>query len=415
MAAKLNIFMVGGRRCGKTTVLSRVYRQFNRVLKHDEPGGKELFLLNAQAQDIPHIRDAENAIHAIFNDHDCYDEFIVEDYNPSQTMSEIRFSLQPTEGSSPLEVGFRDIPGEWCSGRSVDGQEMVTATGIDGSEQTKNPLEFVKDYIKVSTVTMIAIDTPAMMEENGAFNDTINRIGPITEAFKSIVETGGDENIMDKLILFVPLKCEKYVVKGDGTIDNEGMQRVTQRVKESYNELIEFIGHTPLKESVSAAILPIVTIKEVLWAKYGCFWKGERSSIYNEQGRPRIFPKFYDARNLVYSYFSFRNDSLFNEALENGAKSQFCEQPLVYSLVYSMNHYLYRKQHPAKVKRSGIFGKLLEWFEALSQTIAKYLNAIFNLYEGNNDFKKEAERLSRSKMIRRNGFEIIQDKRNLLG
>lgn len=415
MGAKLNVFMVGGRRCGKTTILSKVYREFNSILKHEETGEQDLFMLNAQAHDIPHIRDAENAILGLFNDNDVYDDFIVEDYNCTPDMSEIRFSLQPTIGSTPLEIGFRDIPGEWCSGRSVDGSDTITAIGIDGKPETKNPLEFVKDYIKVSTVTMIAIDTPAMIEEHGAFNETINRIGPITEAFKAIIETGGDENISDKLVLFVPLKCEKYVVKGDGSIDNEGMKRVAIAVRDSYKELIDFLGRPPLNDSVSAAILPILTIKEVLWAKYGCYWKGEKSSIYNEQQRPRIFPKFYDANNLVYSYFSFRNEEMYDKALEEGSKSEYCEQPLVYSLVYSMNHYLYRKKHPARVARSGFFGTIFSWYEKISQTIRNYLSAVFNLYDSNGDFRTEAQRLSRTKMIRRNGFEIIQDKRNLLG
>lgn len=409
MAAKLNIFMVGGRRCGKTTVLSRVYRQFNSVLQHDEPGGRDLFTLNLEAQNIPHVCAAENAIMSLFNEHGCFDDFIVEDYNPSPSMSEIKFKLQPMRGNTPLEVCFRDIPGEWCSGRSIDGNEVVTAKGIDGRDYTKNPLEFVKDYIKASTVTIIAIDTPAMMEEQGAFNNTINRIGPITEAFKSLVENGGDERISDKLILFVPLKCEKYVVKGNGTIDNNSMKNVATKVRESYSELIEFIGRAPLSKTVSAAILPIITIKEVLWSKYGCFWEGERASIYNDNGRTRTFPDFYDPKKLVYSYFSFRNAALHDEACQNGAKSEFCEQPLVYSLVYTLNYYQYRKKHP--IRRRGFFGQILDW---LMNHIIGYLTALFNLFDNDNSFSQEAQRLSTRKMKRGNGFEIIQDYRILL-
>lgn len=412
MAAKLNVFMVGGRRCGKTTVLSRIYDHFNEVLKHEAPGETNLLTSNLQGSDIPHIEAARDAIYKIFYDYNYFEDFIVEDYNPTNDISEIKFKLKPTHGHEALSVCFRDIPGEWCNGRSADGNETVTAKGFDGRVCTKSPLDFVVDYLKASNVAIIAIDTPAMMEENGAFNNTVNRIGPITEAFKSIVDTGGNENITDKLILFVPLKCERYVVKHDGSIDNDGMIRVTKRVKESYHDLIDFLSRTaPLNESVSAAILPIVTIKEVLWSKFGCFWEGEKRSIYDDLGRLRLFPTKYDSKNVLFSYFSFRNQRQHQRVLDahsgKEAGSEFCEQPLVYALVYSMNLYLYRREHPAKQKR-GILESMSDYLRGIYKSIA-------DLFGQNTDFRSEAQRLSTRKMKRGNGFEIIQDARKLLG
>lgn len=412
MAAKLNVFMVGGRRCGKTTVLSRIYDHFNEVLRHDAPGEMDLLVSSLNGADIPHITKANSAIDAIFTEHAYDEDFIVEDYNPTQDISEISFILTPTRGRQNLSVCFRDIPGEWCNGKSADGKDTVTAKGINGIECTKSPLDFVVDYLKASNVAIIAIDTPAMMEEEGAFNNTVNRIGPITEAFKSIVDTGGNENLSDKLILFVPLKCEKYVVNPDGSIDNDGMMTVAEKVQESYSDLIDFLKNTPpLNDSISAAILPIVTIKEVLWSKFGCLWEGQRSSIYNDLGRPRSFPPQYDSEKVLFSYFSFRNEKRYLEIIDTKSKtkagSEFCEQPLVYALVYSMNLYLYRQQHPAK--QGGGF------FEQMGRYLREIYESIADLFSENTDFKSEAQRLSSTKMKRGNGFEIIQDARRLLG
>ena len=412
MAAQLNVLMVGGRRCGKTTVLARIYDHFNEVLKHESPGETNLLTSSLEASSIPHIDEAKNTILRIFSQHSFDQDFIVEDYNPTNDISEIKFKLNPTNGRQPLSVCFRDIPGEWCNGRSADGQDTVTAQGIDGGVCTKSPLEFVQDYIKVSNVVIIAIDTPAMMEENGAFNNTINRIGPITEAFKSIVDNGGNENITDKLILFVPLKCEKYVVRYDGSINNERMIDVTNKVKTSYENLIAFFRDTPiLNNNISAAILPIVTIKEVLWHRFGCIWEGEKASIYNEFGRPRIFDNYYNPKKVVFSYFKFRSERQHQAVIDsnsvNGSGSEFCEQPLVYALVYSMNLYLYRQQHPAQQK-GGIWA-------TISHALRNMFESIANLFNENTDFRSEANRLSLTKMIRGNGFEIIQDARNLLG
>lgn len=412
MDARLNVFMVGGRRCGKTTVLSRIYDHFNEVLRHDAPGETNLLTSSLQGSDIPHLEAARDAIYKIFYDNDYSSDFIVEDYNPTNDISEIQFKLTPSIGRQALSVCFRDIPGEWCNGRSADGNETVTAKGFDGEECTKSPLDFVVDYLKASNVAIIAIDTPAMMEENGAFNNTVNRIGPITEAFRSIVDAGGNENITDKLILFVPLKCEKYVVKPDGSINNDGMIKVTEKVKESYHELIDFLKRTnPLNESVSAAILPIVTIKEVLWARFGCYWEGKKSSIYDDLGRLRLFPTKYDSKNVLFSYFSFRNQKQHQRVLDarDGKKagSEFCEQPLVYALVYSMNLYLYRLKYPAQQNRG--------FFEQMGRYLIEIYDSIANLFSESTDFRTEAQRLSSSKMKRGNGFEIIQDARHLLG
>lgn len=409
MAAQLNVLMVGGRRCGKTTVLARIYDHFNEVLKHESPGEKNLLTSSLEAASIPHIVEAKSTILRIFSQHSFDQDFIVEDYNPTNDISEIKFKLNPTNGRQALSVSFRDIPGEWCNGRSADGQDTVTAKGIDGGVCTKSPLEFVADYLKVSNVVIIAIDTPAMMEENGAFNNTINRIGPITEAFRSIVDNGGNENITDKLILFVPLKCEKYVVKHDGSINNERMIEVTDKVKKSYQDLIAFFKDTPtLENNISAAILPIVTIKEVLWHRFGCIWDGENASIYNDFGRPRIFDNYYNPKKVVFSYFKFRSENQHLAVINsNKSGSEFCEQPLVYALVYSMNLYLYRQKWPAQ-QNGGIL-------DIISRSLRDMLNSIANLFSRNTDFKSEAQRLSSTKMKRGNGFEIIQDARKLLG
>lgn len=419
MGAKLNIFMVGGRRCGKTTVLSKIYRQFDTVLHHGPGEGPDLFSINLDKDDITHITAAESAVYGIFHDYEPFDVFPVDDYNPTKDMTENKFNLCPVNGRNSLKIGFRDIPGEWCNGSVLveNGNyiDKVTAKGVDGKEVTKAPIEFVVDYIRASTVTIIAIDTPAMMEAGGAFNNAINRIGSITEAFKAaLLDNGGNENISDKLILFVPLKCEKYVVNGDGSINNKGMKNVAKRVRESYDELIQIIGKGNLQQSVSAAILPIVTIKEVLFSNYGCVWEGQDgASLYDANGNPRRFPDAYDPRNLIKPFFAFKNYTMHQNACYKGSQSEFCEQPLVYSLVYSMKLYLYRMIHPAiVVPKAG--GKVAQIFLPIFNALKLYINAIYSLFSSDEAYKQEIDRLKEKKMLRGNGFEIIQDFRHLL-
>lgn len=105
--ANINVFMMGGRRCGKTTTLALIKENFNRVLHHDVNEGNDLLHLTADPGNIVSLGDALNALELYFSDdYDPYTEFVVDD-NQSIDITETVLRVSPIGG----RIAQYHIPG----------------------------------------------------------------------------------------------------------------------------------------------------------------------------------------------------------------------------------------------------------------------------------------------------------------
>lgn len=383
--AKLKIMMIGGRRCGKTTILSKIKKHFNEVLTHGPGEGADLLSLITPLNGITELNNAQDCINGLFKNYREYEEFAI-DENKSEGKTITTFNLVPIKGAGSLDLEFTDIPGEWCS----------FIPGYDNN----NHLEDVVDLIKNSNVIIIAIDTPSLFEENGKYADYYNRIRDIKELFKAALV--GDtlaNNESQKMVLFVPLKCEKYIINANGTANINEQKNVCDKVEKHYVEIINFFKNYP--NNITMAILPIVTIKEVEWKKYFAIdsTTGNQVAIYDENGNPKSF--IHGNPTLLNSKFIFK-PQLYNNIANGNTESQslYCEQPLVYSLVYLFKHI--QNLDP------GIIGKLAKipiigaFFAALANLIGLFIK--------NKAYEEEAKRLQRKHMFRdKNGFRVLQN------
>ena len=393
MAATLKIMMIGGRRCGKTTILSKIKQHFNEVLHHgsDDAVKNDLLSLIPPTGEITKLNNAQDCINDLFSSvENCYQEFAI-DENASNDKTVTTFKLNPLKGNGSMLLEFTDIPGEWCS-------------YIEGYSE-KNHMEDVKKLIINSNVIIIAIDTPSLFELDGIHADYYNRINDINELFRDAFagETFTKQE-SQKMILFVPLKCEKYIVKDNGNIDVEQQNLVCTKVERYYRSMIGNFESYP--NNITMAILPIVTIKEVEWARYFSLNKntGEIGVIYNNNGLPKKF--VYGNPIMLCSKFRFKPD-LYDDVADGNKESQslYCEQPLVYSLVFLFKYYLKYSNRPFWA-RIPFLGEILDFFRNL-------LNLI-GLFKQNSAYEFEAERLRRKIMLReRNGFRILQNPLNI--
>lgn len=116
MSKKYKIVMIGGRRCGKTTVLSKIKQHFNNVLQHesDDIEKDNLLRLLASTGEITKLNNAQECINNLFSEHNAYDEFPI-DENANEDSTTTTFDLKPLRGRGSLSIEFKDIPGEWCS------------------------------------------------------------------------------------------------------------------------------------------------------------------------------------------------------------------------------------------------------------------------------------------------------------
>lgn len=386
--AKIKVLMIGGKRCGKTTVLAKIRRNFNNVLHHDINEGDDLFTLITPADQIAHLNAAEDCITKFFSglDVDPYGKFIVND-NQTPELSSTKFSLKSLRGglnSENIELEFTDIPGEWC----VDKTEIVTS------------------LIQESQAIIIAIDTPSLCEEEGFYANICNRIDNITEMLRTAIVNSGflSEELSQKLILFVPLKCEKEIILTNGEVDPEGMKKINEKVKFFYRDLIQLLSQGDCSKKITMAILPISTIKEIRWIQYRGMIEGQETSIYTEQGVRKTF-NYGDPERFLVSYYQFR-PNLLEKALVKGPGSEFCEQPLIYILVYVMQYSLYQRTSTLTVR-----GK--KWLEQVTAALKNSWKKISNVFINNNDLQSELTRLKVKKMKRTNGVEILQNPLNI--
>lgn len=214
----------------------------------------------------------------------------------------------------------------------------------------------VRQYLAESNAVVIAIDTPHMIEEGGRFHQVKNMAAEVTRFIKGEFGDLAD----DKLVLFVPLKCEKYRAEGR-------MEEVRQAVEENYRELIDFFGESGIKTHIAAAITPIFTVGEVVFREFLRDDKGQVKTLQN--GLPARAVYAFTRAGAVYA-------------------PKYCEQPLCYLLAFLVKLYQ-RSKNSAE-------GGFLQKFAA-----------IFKLFPDDPGLLLEISKFSKRKVKNKDGYKIL--------
>lgn len=282
---KINILMVGGKRCGKSTILASMVETTDNAFK----GNMTLEKDNVSA--ALGLQDKINEI----NDYFIYakpHQLFTPDDNPSFEEMVYSFTLKITgKNSTGVSIEFTDVPGEFYQ------------LGDPGNEKAKQ-------HIEESDVLMIAIDTPAMMEDEDGYGYgkrhlEINKAAEITQFIKSRVDI---EHIQNRLILLVPIKCERYYY--DGRI-----KEVTETVKTAYRELIAYFMSPGLAENCTVAITPILSIGGIEFFRYDDRFQLTKQANPNQKYNP------------LYRFLEKQEDRKYNP--------KYSEQPLLYLMAFA--------------------------------------------------------------------------------
>ncbi len=274
---KIRIFMVGGRRCGKTTVLTSLWHNADATL-----AGTNLSL-GADNVLVSRLQDTYDLSESYFDDPDMEDFVRVSDDNASQEPASYPFTLTLAGKRTGIQAEFTDIPGEWFT--------------------CPDHYKEVKDYIRESHVIIFAIDTPCLMEDMdergfGKRHISSNKANHITHFIKEQLTT---DEIAERMILFVPIKCEKYYYQ-------HMMPQVVDAVRSGYRELLEYIAEPALRSRCTAAILPILSLGGLKFFGF----EGQSPSPTASQ---------------EYIYHA-------NCGKEAKYLPRYCDQPLLYAIAY---------------------------------------------------------------------------------
>lgn len=109
------------------------------------------------------------------------------------------------------------------------------------------------NIIKDSQVVIFPIDTIALIEHQGRWNESINRARELTDLCKRAFINVEDQ----KLILLVPVKCENYMA-------DRTHERLITSIEEHYAGFFNFISK--LSKFVACALTPVQTIGNIILA-----------------------------------------------------------------------------------------------------------------------------------------------------
>lgn len=302
---KMPVCMIGPRGVGKTSVITAMYNSQKEAVRNSG-----LFL--AASGDTQMILDDKklllrNAFSGFHEEGSLMTESGIPG-DSSESLFEFTYGMHEKRINIDLEI--RDYPGEYLK---------------------KEP-QIVADYIRNASAVMIAIDTPCMMEEGGRYNEGKNAPALVMDFLMKNLS-----NEEEKLILFVPLKCEKYF--RENRIDE-----VTQCVQENYKKLLYYLRDKEnvngFKKKVCCAITPIQTLGGVVFDSFGKNLDGTVSEFAAKDGN--MLPV-----KINYCYVS--TDAEYSP--------KYCVQPLYYLLAFVSKQY---QRAQGEEKALGWLGRLKE-------------------------------------------------------
>lgn len=351
---EVNIMMFGGRRSGKTSILAAMKECVDHVFSDEKELGLSISSLDFDTMKA--LEDKSQEQRRYYDAVQKNKPFTPDD-NPTQSEQTYQFGIQlVNKPSAKLQINFSDYPGEWLN----------------------NPGKFeqLKEIMGKSDIIMIAIDTPYLMEMEGIFNLPKNFSTRIADMVKEnfVISEG---NIRKKMVLFVPLKCEKYSDRNTPSKDH--MEELNAAVKKAYENLIVFMTQGENQDKYECAITPIFTLGNARFCRFE--ENADKEPIMNGRTNGEEYPD-----RPLYRF-------------DVGAKEpapEYCEQPLLYTLVF-----LLKWAEQTKTRKAGLLGSILGMEDTMASRFLKI--------PGAKDFADCSEVL-RSKLKKEgDGYEIICD------
>ncbi len=270
--ADINVLMMGGRRAGKTSVLAAMSSCCRTILNTipninvtREEGG--VSLTNKEAE-----------LNRYFSELYMNSMSFTADLEPTANSDTYSFEVTVNERNAGYTLNFTDFPGEWLS-RSDKEEEL-------------------QKMVDMSQIIMIAIDTPHMVESMedatrvGKYHKEFNRVAEITRFLKNAFQKSKQE----RMILFVPLKCEKYYYRNK-------MKMVNETLKKGYADLLSFLSNDELKNLCTVGIVPILTIGGAEFYKFSDNGYAGEYSYVRDMTLRKYNPKYCEQPLFLTLYY----------------------------------------------------------------------------------------------------------------
>lgn len=224
-----NVLLLGGYLCGKTSVLASMYDEVKGKLSsyfsiRDITHGYENDQHNAltgKLMEMKRFASNKNGNNGMF----CMN------YGPSISYNDTTLRFSKSGKTKGIDFLFTDVPGSICQGMHYDR---------------------IQDRVRKAETCVVVIDTPYLMVGNVVENVSRNISDIIFNLLTSIEY---EKEI--KQVLFVPVKCERWIQNGEG-------EKVVQKVEEEYSQIIDFLKKN---NKVEIGIIPVQTIGNIIFSE----------------------------------------------------------------------------------------------------------------------------------------------------
>ena len=396
---ELHISMLGAQGTGKSSLLASMYYTFKKN------AGELGFLMKpASADDSNQLNDRHFEMLAHLQG--VYGE--EEGIPPGEEDHEYTLLLGFQKDSVQdywLSLHFWDFPGGWIN----DNRERVI------------------EHLNKSQVILIAIDTPSLVVDDTHGNYQLwhskkNQPNIITDIFSEIALNEA------KLVLFVPIKCEAWRQK------NNGSQLIADQVRKGYDGLITLLKKHP---KITLATTPVQTLGNYIWTGRTKKRDNKKEVLKDRfypinsgvNGRSQFEPREID-QPLIYM-LSFLSQQVRTFLTDNATHLEAGENEIKTTTTRIQSDI----QHSIEARRGrNIFQMLIDWIH--DNTEEKWREGIEELEEKHQQLEREFKKLDAEKQQlfsklaqlqiplsqlnhkriedKSRGFEVIQGKNQLL-
>lgn len=291
MADVLKVLMMGGQRTGKTSMLAGLIETMTHGTVKDIVEVKDV--TESKPASLKLIKSIESLKWNLLT---SYGKTYLIDDSKSGEFEDfmLQFSVPGTE--SKMNILFSDVSGEYYDmGRQHDAE--------------------VREKVREYDVFLIAIDTPNLMEAvnssnkfcNEAINNSYNHVNDIHTFLTELDDKEGSDA---KLVIFVPLKCEKWAKEGN-------IGNVVQRVKTVYAPTLQALSKY---NNVEVDILPVQTVGNIIFQEQAkamsCVLNGKiqrRCAIINKKTQVRFEDGTIENIDLTKHKFQEDNNAVIRE------------------------------------------------------------------------------------------------------
>lgn len=354
----IHILMIGARRTGKSSVLASMINSFKAVARDTN------FHLTADANTSSFIDDKLINLREEFDKHWGEETFTIDEM-PTANPDDYVFTVSYRDKKKDREITtleFHDIAGE-----DIDNKETAA-------------------QVKRAGVLLVAVDTVHLMEEEGRFSSVFHK----SMQLKNIVATAGfaddEKDAEPKMVLFVPLKCEKYY-------EEHRIDDVVLRVEEEFRSLIEYLTKPNFRNRITVAITPILTMGSLAFDHFG---RDEAGKVIRQKVQGK-----QDNMRPAKVYYKLIGDKMF--------RPQYCEQPVLYILSFVVASAKKAKE-TAKKKGNAVFKAIK--FAAMFYLFGAIYLALWFL-QRNKEFTAAYDKISINLKKNGDGYKILQNPLNM--